>query len=448
MAERATPRWLDILWLIFLAGLALLPPLREPHKYLFLLGIGVFQLLEAKVIQVSGKWGPYLAVAVKIALATLLIGHTGDPAPITSSYWPIYWLPVLTAAMYFGPLGTLMWTTIAAAAYCSYLIPAWKEFYISTENLGELALRLVFFYLVGMIVNRFVMEYRLQVREYQSLSEILSEANRNLKQAQAEARRAERLAALGQLSAGLAHEIRNPLGVIKGSAELLNQKLTASDPLPQELASYIYAEVNRLSALVGRFLDFARPSQLELRPHELPEVMEQSLKAVAQQGATSRVQIYRDFAPDLPLVLIDRELCEQAFTNLLLNACEAMGDQGGDLRIRMRPAASANGEESEVVVEIEDSGPGVPRDLREQIFNPFFTTKKAGVGLGLAIVSKIIDEHGGKLTLGEAPGHGARFCMTFPAGPEKLSTSAVEIERRRESRDRASRPSKDKSAFG
>lgn len=423
MAERATPRWLDVLWLIFLAGLALLPPLREAHKDVILVVIGVFQLLEAQVTRLTGRLGPYLAVAVKIALATTLIRHTGD-VPITSSYWPIYWLPVLTAAMYFGPLGTLAWTTVACAAYSYHLIPALQQFDVTWENIGELLLRIVFFFMVGMIVNRFVMEYRLQVRDYQSLSETLGEANRNLKQAQAEARRAERLAALGQLSAGLAHEIRNPLGVIKGSAELLSQKLAASDPLPQELAGYIYTEVNRLSALVGRFLDFAGPSQLELRAAELPEVMERSLKAVAQQGATSRVEIHRDFSPDLPRVLIDRELCEQAFTNLLLNACEAMGEQGGELRIGMHPAASTDRAGDEVIVEIEDTGPGVPADLKEQIFNPFFTTKKTGVGLGLAIVSKIVDAHGGALTLTSPPGQGARFRVALPADVKKSDAAS------------------------
>jgi two-component system, NtrC family, sensor histidine kinase HydH len=422
MAERATPRWLDVLWLIFLAGLALLPPLREFHKHIILLVIGIFQLLEAQFIRVAGKPGRFLAVAIKIALATVLIGHTGDVAPISSSYWPIFWLPVLTAAMYFGPLGTLLWTTIASAAYCSYLIPALQVFDITRENIGELLLRLVFFYLLGMIVNRFVIEYRLQVREYQSLSETLSEANLKLKQAQAEARRAERLAALGQLSAGLAHEIRNPLGVIKGSAELLNQKLAASDSLSHELAGYIYTEVNRLSALVGRFLDFARPSQLELRPQALPEVMERSLKAVTAQGASAKVQIHRDYAPDLPPVLLDEGLCEQAFTNLLLNACEAMGEQGGELRIRIHPALSERGAVGEVAVEIQDTGPGVPPELKEQIFNPFVTTKKTGVGLGLAIVSKIVDAHGGTLTMASSPGQGACFLLTFPEAKSETRT--------------------------
>jgi len=265
-----------------------------------------------------------------------------------------------------------------------------------------------------MTVNRFVMQYRVQVRRYQVLSETLTEANRNLKLAQDEARRAERLAALGQLSAGLAHEIRNPLGVIKGSAEILTQKLDSANPLAKELAGYIYTEVNRVSALVGRFLDFARPSQLDLGAHDLATVVERCLKTVSDQGACKKVNIKRDFAPGLPPVMLDHDLCDQVFTNLFMNACEAMGEEGGDLSVRLRASEGKTNAQS-VVVEIEDSGPGVPPEMKEQIFNPFVTTKKSGVGLGLAIVSKIVDAHGGTLKLVSEPGHGACFRVEFPA---------------------------------
>ncbi len=129
-------------------------------------------------------------------------------------------------------------------------------------------MRVLFFFFVAMTVNRFVMQYRLQVQPLSgAVREPGGEANRSLKLAQEEARRAERLAALGQLSAGLAHEIRNPLGVIKGSAEILTQKLgRAQTRWPKSCAGYIYTEVNRVSALVSRFLDFARPSQLVTWP--------------------------------------------------------------------------------------------------------------------------------------------------------------------------------------
>ena len=412
--ERAAPPWLDILWLFFLLGLALLPPIAEPHKQVILLLLGLFQVLEKRFIRLSGeKRGAVLAVLIKLALSAVLLNHTHDVAPITSSYWPVFFVPVTTAAIYFGPLGTLLWTTLTSLAYCSYLIPALKQFELDWKGASELLLRILFFYLVAMTVNRFVVDYRGQVRKYQLLSENLAETNRSLRLAQAEARRAERLAALGQLSAGLAHEIRNPLGVIKGSAELLNQRLEASDPLAKELAGYIYTDVNRVSALVSRFLDFARPSQLEIRAEDLPALLESCLKTVADQGAAAKVNIVRNYASGLPKAMVDRELCEQVFTNLLLNACEAMGEGGGELKVKIQPASNDSAEQ--IAVEIEDSGPGVGEEMKEQIFNPFFTTKKSGVGLGLAIVSKIVDAHGGAVKLVSRRGQGACFRVTLPA---------------------------------
>jgi signal transduction histidine kinase len=423
MTERATPRWLDVLWLIFLGGLALIPPIAEVHKQLFLVIIGVFQLLENQFIRLAGKPGPAIVVLIKIVLATVLIDHTGEVSAINSDYYPIYYLPVMTAAMYFGPVGTLLWTLASSAAYSSYLYQASQHFTITWNSVSELLMRVLFFFFVAMTVNRFVMEYRVQVRRYQVLSETLSEANRSLKLAQEEAQRAERLAALGQLSAGLAHEIRNPLGVIKGSAEILAQKLDDSNPLAKELAGYIYTEVNRVSALVSRFLDFARPSQLDLRSADLTVAVERCLKTVTEQGACARVKVQKDYAPGLAKVMLDQDLCDQVFTNLLMNACEAMGEQGGELRVRIRAGDEKAGEAG-VVLEVEDTGPGVPLELKEQIFNPFVTTKKSGVGLGLAIVSKIVDAHGGSLKLVSEPGHGACFRVTFPAAAGSAETAA------------------------
>jgi signal transduction histidine kinase len=187
--------------------------------------------------------------------------------------------------------------------------------------------------------------------------------------------------------------------------------------MAQELSGYIYTEVNRVSALVSRFLDFARPSQLNIQPEDLAGLLDSCIKTATEQGATAHVRITRDYAGSLPRVMVDRELCEQVFTNLLMNACEAMGEQGGELKIRVRPA------QAQVAVEIEDSGPGVPDAMREQIFNPFFTTKKTGVGLGLAIVSKIVDAHGGTLKLVSAAGRGACFRVTLPRAQAKGAQS-------------------------
>ena len=409
---RFSARWFDLAWLLFLVCLALLPPATELHKLEILGLIALFQLLESRMIALLPERGRIYAVIIKIGLATILINHTGEISGINSSYYPIYYLPIMTAAIYFGPWGTLLWTAIASAAYLSNLVPALIEFELDKQAEGELGLRIAFFFLLAMIVNRFVMGYKEENRRFQLLAEDLTVANENLKKAQAEARRAERLAALGQLSAGLAHEIRNPLGVIKGSAEILNQKLTQSDALARELASYIYTEVNRLSALVSRFLDFARPSHLELRATELPALVERALKSVSEQQPMGKITVKREYAAGLPRVMLDQQLCDQVFTNLISNACEAIGEEGGELSIRMHPGNSRL--HHEVVVEIEDTGPGIPADLKEQIFNPFFTTKKTGVGLGLAIVTKIVDAHGGTVRVVSEPGRGACFQVSFP----------------------------------
>ncbi|HXX21307.1 MAG TPA: ATP-binding protein [Candidatus Acidoferrum sp.] len=413
--KRSPIDWIDVVWLIFILVLALLPPINEIHKQLILLAIGGFQFLEGRLIAWQPSRGRVYSVIIKIGLATLLLGHTGEIG-INSSYYPIYYLPVVTAAMYFGPIGTLLWTTVAALAYCSYLIPAHWDYEVTVEGLYFLAIRILFFFLAAMLVNRFAVEIRRQVARYQALSETLEATNRQLQRAEADARRSERLAALGQLSAGLAHEIRNPLNVIKGSAEMLAQKLKDSQPLASELAGYISSEVNRLNALVARFLDFARPSHLDLQPQKIEEIVDHALETVAAQSPDPTVRIERSYAADLPEVPVDAQLCERIFVNLIHNAYQAMESPGAaaDRVLRLSVAReSANGR-SGVGVTVQDSGPGVPPDLREQIFNPFFTSKKDGVGLGLAIVAKIVDDHRGSIRLENHPGPGARFHVFLP----------------------------------
>jgi hypothetical protein len=196
--------WMDVLWLVFLGVLALLPPVVEIHKQLVLLAFGIAQLSEGWLLSKIPRRGAVYVVLIKISLAALLIDHTGEIS-INSSYWPIYFLPVVTAAEYFGPLGTLLWTAVAACTYCSYLSPylspALLEYEITPESYGLLAIRIAFFFMAAMVVNRFVVEIRRQTRRYQDLAETLAETNRRLEQAQEEARRSERLAALGQMSA-------------------------------------------------------------------------------------------------------------------------------------------------------------------------------------------------------------------------------------------------------
>jgi signal transduction histidine kinase len=409
--ERLTLVWMDLFWLAFLGGLALLQPIFEPHKQLTLLGLGLLQILERRFLSLLPKHGRVYSVILKIVLGSVVVNCTGG---IESSYFLIYFLPVVTAAMFFEAGPTLIWTAVTSAAYLSFLLPVLPTYEVTAEGATELAIRNVFFFLVAVVVNRFVTESRRQSSRYRRLAEELAETNRRLAEAQEEARRSERLVALGQLTAGLAHELRNPLAVIKGSAETLTRKLASADPLTTEVAGYISSEVNRLNTIVSRFLDFARPLKVERHAEQIPPLLERALKAARERWPEAAVEIERQYDSNLPEANVDPELCEQVFTNLVLNAYEAMPG-GGKLRVAVC-AANSDGQRG-VAVEVEDTGPGIPPELGQQIFNPFFTTKKDGVGLGLSIVSKILDDHRGWIRVSSAqgePGRGACFRVFLP----------------------------------
>jgi signal transduction histidine kinase len=297
--ERHTFAWTDLLWLAFLGGLALMDPIDEIHKQEILLAIGLFQIFEHRFLAWNPSRSKYYSVIIKILLATMLVLHTSSPG-INSSYYLIYFLPVVTAAMFFDSTATLIWTAVTSAAYCSLLIPALRDYEVSAEDLKELVLRNIFFFLVAMVVNRFVSESRRQARRYRLLAEELAETNRRLEQAQEEARRSERLAALGQLTAGLAHEIRNPLAVIKGSAETLTRRLQSADPVTTEVAGYISSEVHRLNTIVTRFLNFARPFKLERRLAQIPPFLDRALKVACERWPGAKVEVDRQYSENLP----------------------------------------------------------------------------------------------------------------------------------------------------
>jgi len=418
--QRRNFAWMDLLWLAFLAGLAALEPRLEIHKQLTLIAIGLFQIFEYRILEWVPERGRSYSVIVKILLGSLLVDHTGK---IESPYYLIYFVPVVTAAMYFELWATLAWTMLTSMVYCSFV--GWEllenldpftgqsAVEVTADTITQLAIRNLFFFLAAVVVNRFVTENRQQVIRYRELAETLAETNRRLEQAQEDARRSERLAALGQLSGGLAHELRNPLAVIKGSAETLMRKLVSSDPISTEMAGYISSEVNRMNALVTRFLDFARPHKLEQQREQIPPLIERGLKAARDRWPDAKVEVERQFAADLPQVNLDADLMERVFANLALNAYEAMGASGGKLRVAVVPTAAGK---RGVEITFQDSGPGIPAEQREQIFNPFFTTKETGVGLGLSIVSKIVDDHRGSIRVTSEQGKGACFHVFLPVG--------------------------------
>jgi signal transduction histidine kinase len=236
-----------------------------------------------------------------------------------------------------------------------------------------------------------------------------------LQEAQAEVRRAERLAALGQLTAGLAHELRNPLGTMKSSAELLARNVPAENALAKEMASFITDEVDRLNSLITRFLEFARPHNTRPDKGDISVLLDRAIARFERERSTTApaVSVHKNYSPDVPPIAFDAELLERVFYNLITNAAQA-SSAGGAVTIKTKPVETEAGEGVEISV--IDRGSGIDQKNLENIFNPFFTTKADGVGLGLAIVSKIIDEHGGKITVESTPGEGSVFRVYLPVG--------------------------------
>lgn len=233
---------------------------------------------------------------------------------------------------------------------------------------------------------------------------------REVRRLQEEVRRKEKLAALGGMAAGIAHEIRNPLSSIKGFAKYFEGQ-SAEGSEARELAGVMAKEVDRLNRVITELLEFAKPSDLKPRPTDVNALVEHSLRLIRQDAEGRNIRI--EFAQDshLPRVDIDPDRFTQALLNLYLNAIQAM-DDGGTLAVR----ASADGA-SGIRIEVEDSGKGIPAESLGRIFNPYFTTKPSGTGLGLAIVHKVIEAHGGEIKVKSVPGHGTAFHIFIPQTP-------------------------------
>jgi signal transduction histidine kinase len=246
------------------------------------------------------------------------------------------------------------------------------------------------------------------MKRTQEAAERLAESNRNLRAAQASLRRSERLAALGQLTAGLAHELRNPLGTIRASAEMLTKASTQSRPeVMSEMAGYIRSETDRMNSLIASFLDFARP--LRIRPIEadLMPVLEDVVRVLEDAANSHGVRLKIHVADDASRFTFDPELLRLAISNLVQNAIQA---SPADTTVEVRAEGSAQN----VLIFVSDQGEGIQPQHLENIFNPFFTTKANGVGLGLAIVAKIVDEHQGRIQVFSEVGNGTTFEMSLP----------------------------------
>jgi signal transduction histidine kinase len=403
----ALVRGQDFVWLLLFGGLVLASPERSVYEWELFGALAVFQVAEPRIPYLTTRRGNIVAISLKLVLGFLLIGFTGGA---TSYYHLILLLPVVSAATSLGLVGTMVFTFLACGSYLLFITPFFldlERYELTREGLGVLSLRVIFLPVVGFLTNQLASSNRLQARRYQATAEQLTEANRSLQAAEAAMRRSERLAALGQLSAGLAHELRNPLGTVKASAEMLSKSVPADNAVARELAGFITSEVDRANSLVTRFLDFARPLKVRPERNDLGEVLDRAIAQFNRHVPPFPVSVYTNYSPDIRPFPFDAELMERVAYNLVLNAAQA-SPPGSAITVKTRQV----GQFAEFAV--IDRGSGIEAANRESIFNPFFTTKPEGVGLGLAIVAKIVDEHHGKITVESEPQNGSVFRVQLP----------------------------------
>lgn len=265
--------------------------------------------------------------------------------------------------------------------------------------------------LLGWLVGRSI-ESRRRDRAQNAVIRAQTEA---IEAARARLVQSEKLAALGQLSASIAHEVRNPLAVIRSAAQSLGETSAPGENDEQRACRFIIAEIDRLTSVVSSLLAFARPLRLEPRPVAVDDLFDAALLLAGPELTRHDVAVARPDRTATPLrVQADVDLVRQVLVGLLVNAAEAAGERG-EIRLDARTRDGA------VEIEVADSGPGVPAELEARIFEPFFTTRPRGTGLGLPIARQIVEAHGGKLEVGarRGGGRGACFTVRLPATADR-----------------------------
>lgn len=222
--------------------------------------------------------------------------------------------------------------------------------------------------------------------------------------------RKERLAAVGELAAQIAHEVRNPLGAILNSVSRLRQLVPPAEEA-RELVGIVSEESQRLARMVEDLLDFARPRAPSCRPEDLADIVRSAVEGASRAVALDRIELTLSLAEDVPRVSVDAPMIRQAVLNLLTNAVQAMSGHG---RLTVRTRVEHKGLARFARIDVSDTGPGVPAELATRLFQPFFTTRASGTGLGLAVVRRLIEAHQGSAGFHSSPGQGSTFTLSLP----------------------------------
>ncbi|MBI5496230.1 MAG: hypothetical protein HY904_14500 [Deltaproteobacteria bacterium] len=377
------------------------------------------------------------AVVVATAVA-ITVGHVIVPMDfvvIHNLLRRLYYVPIVVAAVGFGARGGLLAAAGCAlaylphaffmghdhaaglaghvtaeaghpAAYSVFGVPLSGDPSPSAEKFVELAVFHGVGWLAGMLSDRWVRA----LRESEALARRLETALDERDRVRTQLVRSEKLSALGHLSAGLAHEIRNPLSSIRGSAEVLVEDIPPSTPKAR-LASILLDELQRLEGVLTQFLQFARPPHPEPSAVDVGAILDEVDAMTAAVRGPAGIVLQRTAESRVAIVWADPAQVKQVLINLVRNAMDAM-EGGGTLVLALRPTLLRGAQA--LAVDVKDSGAGIPVEIQSKIFEPYFTTKDTGTGLGLSISHALVEANAGLLDVESAPGRGTTFTMTLP----------------------------------
>ena len=327
----------------------------------------------------------------------------------------LYYLPIILAALWFGLRGGLSCALIVSIAYAPHLLFQWGG-HLTMEM--EKYLEIFLYNIVGGMTGLLSQRERERTIELQKTARGLEESFQKLQHQsermiviEEQLRRAEKLSTLGEMAAVLVHEIRNPLGSIRGTAEILRDDYRSDDP-KHEFIEIQIKETERLNRVVEDFLNMARPQPTEMTPCSIQEELETIATLIASDAKARQIQLVMQ-PPSFPVLLqADGEKIRQAFLNIAINALQAM-PQGGSLTVSTNHRQS-EGSAPECEICFRDSGTGIDAKTLEKVFEPFYTTKPGGTGLGLVVTKKIIEGHGGRLLIQSGDGKGTTVTVRLP----------------------------------
>jgi signal transduction histidine kinase len=325
-------------------------------------------------------------------------------------YQRLYYLPILFGAFWYGLGGGLIVAVVTAWLYLPHIVLHWgHEPLYRSNQLAEILL----FVVIGIVAGGLIDRIRREREQHRKTAEELARAYERLQATFERLRLVDRLSALGTLSAGMAHEIKNPLGSIQGSIEILEAAVPEDDER-REFVRILRKEIERLSAIVSSHLDLARPGEPHRGPADLEEIVGSVVDLTRKQAAQQGVELEFRAAAGLSRLSADEQQVRQAVLNLVINAIQAL-PRGGHVGI----GVGASGDR--LWVTVEDDGPGLSEEGLRRAFEPFYTTKEGGTGLGLSIAFQIADQHGGDLTAENRELGGTRFKLELPVEPPRMA---------------------------